>query len=453
MARRLAVLGACICLALVAPPTALAGHGDRPTIGSTLDLMLERGRIDEGRYEAYSELYAHVRSALRRLDGAPKAALDGVLDQLRYLARERRLDGRLVPAFNVLAVNYGWFWEKRNGVPAASRATFNDSEVVYQHYHGVGWQIQPLASYARLNALLTGKEQSVERARRLADDLLELAVTRSGGLANEYYFPWSGGEAGWVSGMATGTAIQALARLWKATGDGRYRDAAREMLENFEREPPAGVRLPEEDEGVHYLIYSQDPDLLVGNAFAQALIGLHDYVEITGDPRGAELLEAGMAQARQHIDRYDTGSWSLYYRRPGTDDGEESNLHYHRLFGTFLGRLCDRTGEGAFCRLEARFERYEKAPIRIGRLRTRTGDERQEVRVWVSKRGSGVLTLSHEGEVIRSHRLSLERGTQVVRWRRPEDGGDYRLTMRATSLTGIDSRRDREFELEPRDRG
>ena len=431
--------------ALVLPAAAVA---DGPTLGETLDGDLERGRITQAEHREYHSVYRRTRSALRRLDGGPKAALGGALENVRALAAERRLDGRLRPTFLILRRNWEWFWQQRNGVPAAgARRMFGDSRVIFQFYSGQGWQLQPLANFGHLNALLTGRRVDVDAARRLADDLLALAVTRGGDLALEYYFSFSGGGPGWVSGMAQATGLQALARLWKATGDNRYLEATRPMLGLMRDAPPNGVRVDDHGGGPHFLLYSQAPRLLVGNGFAQALVGLHDYVRITGE--GHDLLEGGLRRARSTMGRFDTGAWSLYYRRPGTRDGRESNLHYHRLFTTFLGRLCERTADGAFCSLESRFKAYEKRPVRIGRLRTSIRRDSLSVRVWTSKRGSGRLTLFRGDRAVRSRSLALSRGTHVTRWPRPP-AGDYRLVMAAESPTGMDSRTERELEVERR---
>ena len=169
-----ALVAACACLG--APPVASAGG---PTLGETLDTDLERGRITQAEHREYHRVYRRVRSALRRLDGGRKAALDGALDNVRELADERRLDGRLRPVFLILRRNWEWFWRDRGGVPASgARRMFGDSRVIFQFYSGQGWQLQPLASFGHLNALLMGRRVDVEAARALGDDLLALSVTR-----------------------------------------------------------------------------------------------------------------------------------------------------------------------------------------------------------------------------------------------------------------------------------
>ena len=71
--------------------------------------------------------------------------------------------------------------------------------------------------------------------------------------------------------------------------------------------------------------------------FIQAVVGLYDYTQITKDPRGLALFEAGDAEARVDTPQYNTGAWSLY------DQGRESDLSYHELLTQFLTNLCQRT--------------------------------------------------------------------------------------------------------------
>lgn len=439
--RRTALVLAALAALIVAAPA----QGRGPTLGETLDGDLERGLITQAEHREYHAVYRRVRSALRRLSGDEKRALGGALENVRELADERRLDGRLRPVFLILRRNWEWLWEQRKAAPrVGEREMFGESRVIFQFYSGQGWQLQPLASFGHLNALLTGRRVDVEAARRLGDDLLNLAVGRGGDLALEYYFPFAGGGPGWVSGMAQATGLQSLGRLWKATGDQRYLEATRAMVEIMRDAPPNGVRVADHGEGSHFVLYSQAPGLFVGNGFAQALVGLWDYVEITGE--GRDVLDAGLARARDTLRHFDTGAWSRYYVRAGTSRGRESTLHYHRLFTTFLGRLCERTGEEVFCSLEHRFEAYEKRPVRIGRLRSSARGDRLSVRVWTSKRGSGTLSLFDGDRRVRSRSLALSRRTHLVRWERP-DRGDYRLVLEAESPTGLRSSREAAVEV------
>jgi D-glucuronyl C5-epimerase C-terminus len=428
---------------------ALAGHAARAaSVQHTLDSAAARGKLSPELHRQYSRDWSHARSAVRHLHGAARSNLRSVLSNTWSLARRHMLGARLTPVFLTIERNYHWFWRKRHG-PAAygARRTFGHSPVIFEFYPGLGWQIQPLGNFGKLNGLAAAHHTGLSRLRTYADALLPLAVHRKRFLAFEYYFPWTGGRPGWISGMATATGIAALGRVWKRTGDPRYRDAAEAMLGAFFAPPPWGIRLYRGHGRYHYLQYSQAPHMLVGNAFAQALIGLDDFVRITGSSRAKLALKRGLHQADARMRRFDTGAWSLYWRRAGTRHGGESDLHYHQLFEGFLAKLCKRFDSGPFCGLHERFARYETEPVHIGHLRVRRHGRILRIRVWTSKRGTSTLRLLHGRHTIRSGSLWLDRGTHVVTWPAPKRHRHYKLRLEATSLNGLDSARERTFPL------
>ncbi len=163
-------------------------------------------------------------------------------------------------------------------------------------------------------------------------------VYRGGSPTWEYYFAFGSGAPPWTSAMSQGTAVQALGRAAGLLGDASYRDLAASALGLFERPPPDGVRV-DTPAGAHYLLYSFDTELRVLNGFLQAVIGLHDFAQASGDPRAQALFDAGHAEAQVEVPSYDTGAWSLYSL------SRESDLSYHRLVRTFLRRLCERTAD------------------------------------------------------------------------------------------------------------
>ena len=259
--------------------------------------------------------------------------------------------------------------------------TFEGDPVVFQWYPGQGLQIQPLANFGKANALWRACAEAPPRPRRRrrrrphahrpadrrgrADRRTPAAQPprarpppcrprscarcstawsrspreRGGFTAWEYFFAFGGGTPPWISGLAQGTAIQALTRGSQLLADPRYVAVARRALGAFERTPPLGVRAPSTSgTGRHYLIYSFASGLRVLNGFLQSLVGLHDFADATGDRRARRLFRDGDRAARREIPRYDTGAWSLY-----SLGGNESDLGYHRLVRDFLDSLCERT--------------------------------------------------------------------------------------------------------------
>ena len=99
-------------------------------------------------------------------------------------------------------------------MPAAGeRASFGPA--VLQYYPGRGMQLQPLASWGRVNWLARTCLQKrracpVRELRRSVDGLLDLAARRGDFLAWEHYFSWAGGTPPWISGMTQAT------RVWRS---------------------------------------------------------------------------------------------------------------------------------------------------------------------------------------------------------------------------------------------
>jgi D-glucuronyl C5-epimerase C-terminus len=157
-----------------------------------------------------------------------------------------------------------------------------------------------------------------------------------------------------MSGRRAG--VQALSRAYTLTGVTRYRDVATAALAAFETAPPVGVARPATN-GTHYLMYSYAPDLFIFNGFLQALVGLDDYRDATGDWRGTTLFRAGHAHARWLVPYSDTGTWSLY-----SLGGPPSTVEYHTLLRDILANLCKRIGSDFYCTTADRFTQYLSAP-------------------------------------------------------------------------------------------
>src|SRR5262249_45163219 len=163
--------------------------------------------------------------------------------------------------------------------------------------------------------------------------------------------------------------------------DARFKEpellrAAQEALGVFRSSPPAGVRV-RTAVGAHYAEYSYAPTDRILNGFIQALVGLYDYTSISKDPLGLALFQAGDAEARAEVPRYDTGAWSLY------DQFGESSLGYHELLTEFLQHLCERprrgpplaaaggapvAGDGIYCSTAQRFTADLSTPPQIALL-------------------------------------------------------------------------------------
>jgi len=415
-----------------------AAQAAKDPVLTTLSRLESRGGTIGADAQGWRGEYKTAKVAARTLGGAPQANMRGVLANVTSLAKRHLLGSRAYPAFLILQRNVEWFYADRRAAPAnATRTTFEGSELIFQFYSGSGWQLQPLANFGRLNGLLKIRKPAAGRLEKFADDMLATGVQRRGALAFEYYFPWAGGKPGWISGMATATGMQAFANLGKRDGDTRYTNAARSMIGVFKSPPPWGVTV-QGQAGPSFLLYSQSPSVLVGNGFAQALIGLDNYRAATGDPDAAALVDAALPEAKRLLPLYDTGAWSLYDRSP-TKPGIESDLSYHQLFEGFLKILCGKFGE-PFCTEADNFVRYESEPVAISSVATKVQKKSKRIVAGfvLSKRGSIRVTLERDGSAVRAWSGGMLRGRHTLTWTLPPKG-DYELVVKATSLNGIAS--------------
>ena len=405
-----------------------------PTVRAELDRLLAEGQIDQATHDARRTSYNRARKSYKKLTGARKAGLGGALDNLELVAATGQLTPSRLPAlFLTLDRNRQWWTTgtlPRNG----QRIEFSGSELVFQNYTGEGLQIQELANFGKANGLWQAKDDDGLRA--LLDELVPLAADRGGVLTWEYYFRFGGGDPPWTSGMSQGTAVQALARAADRLDEPSYRDVATRALALFETAPPTGVRV-DEAAGPHYLLYSFAPDMRVLNGYLQAIIGLYDFAELTGDGRAQALAQTADAEARLETPRYDTGAWSLYERHADGTPGAESSLSYHLLVRDFLRKLCTRTAAPEYCSAAENFTGYLDVPPVVKPLtrQVRAGTMAR-LRFKLSKISRVTVTVTDDnGQTVFRTTLSAGYGKRFVTWK-PSRAGSFQLSVSATDLAG-----------------
>jgi hypothetical protein len=415
-------------------PTAVAARKTkRRTVAGELRRLRDRGAITAEDYALRRAAYADAKRRTRQLTGTRRAQMGGVLAAIDGIAARRRLTpSRLAPLWLTLERNLQW-WSTGPLLRYGQRIEFEGSELVWQYYPGQGVQLQMLGNFGKLNGLWGSRQNT--RLRAMLDELLPLAAERAGGLAWEYYFSFGGGRPPWVSGMAQGTAVQALARAARRLH--RQADVfpiAQRALAIFTKPTPQGVRVPAEF-GDHYVIYSYAPGLRVLNGFIQSLIGLYDYARLTSDPRATQLFVAGEREARHEVPEFDTGAWSLYSRGSVS---EESDLGYHDLLQGFLAGLCRRTGVAVYCTTAQHFLDYKQQPpvidVRPRRLR---GGRTGRVRFDLSKISSVDLRITRGDTVVEARPFGLVgHGSRSFGWDVPRRRGTYTVQLTARDLAG-----------------
>jgi D-glucuronyl C5-epimerase-like protein len=428
--------GAARARAAAAPRTraTAARRAKRRTVVGELTRLQRSGQIPAEDYASRRAIYEDAKRRARRMTGTRRAEMTAVIGTLEDMAARGQITrSRLIPMWLTLERNLQW-WREGSLLRSGQRIEFEGSELVWQYYPGEGVQLQMLGNFGKLNGLWGARRQD-DALLAMLDELLPLASERAGGVAWEYYFDFGGGKPPWASGLAQGTAVQALARA--ATRLGREADVlpvTQRALALFEAPTPAGVRVPA-DHGNHYALYSFAPDLRVLNGFIQSLVGLYDYARLAGDPRATALYQSGESEARAETPTFDTGAWSLYSRGSIT---RESDLSYHDLVQEFLGNLCRRTDIAVYCDTERNFAAYETQPpvvdVREGRLR---GGRAGRVRFELSKISNVSLRITRGDSLVESRPFGVVGyGKRTFGWNVPRRRGMYTVELVARDLNG-----------------
>jgi len=288
--------------------------------------------------------------------------------------------------------------------------------VVYRYFAGRCFEFHPLANFGALNARVAAGD--IEGSRRLADALVARAVYQSsGGIGWEYTFPFGGGRAPWLSGMAQAVAAQALART-----AGLVPAEATSLMGKARAAYQAipGRLLTSVAAGPWIRLYSFT-SLPVLNAQLQAVISLQSYATTAEDSVAAALALRMQRAAAATLPRFDTGYWS-YYALPH----DPSPLDYHQYVVQLLQRL--KSADPRFAAAAVRFAAYEKqapafqlAPGSLGALT-----------FWLSK-PSTVSVVTGAGP---SRRVTFDGGWHTLSWGVPKRAGAYPVHVTATDSAG-----------------
>ena len=419
-------------------------------VRSTLSAVSRSGRLTADQRYRYRRSLRRAMKLVRRLDETGRARRrDELGSQIVMLAtlagRGALAPKRMGPLFRQLDANRFWF-AKSEPPRRSARISVGGDPLVYAFYPGRGLQLQPLFNWTKVNGYWFARDYAGMRA--LIDRLAPLAVPQRGGwISWEYAFDYPGSRAPWLSGMAQGVAIQALARAWQATHDPEYLALARRALPGLGRPLAQGGLLGRSPGGRWWPLYAEQPSLRVLNGDLQTIISLYDYADITADTRALGWARDGAHAAVALLPKYDTGAWSLY------QGSREANLGYHDLMTLQLRQLALRTGNLEFRRYADRFAQYrEMAPVIAASIGptpviypTVPDSPRAAAtfRARLNKASELSLAVADiRGSIVAERMLGAHRrGAFTVPWDgfahgRPVAPGIYQLWMSATDLAG-----------------
>jgi heparosan-N-sulfate-glucuronate 5-epimerase len=177
------------------------------------------------------------------------------------------------------------------------------------------------------------------------------------GMLHTYHLP-----APWLSAMGQGEGASLLIRIFLASGDDRYAEAASRALRSFDdlvgngglRAPLGGGFFLEE--------YPTNPPSLVLNGGIFALWGCYDAAVGLADERSRRTFDEGVDTLAANLWRWDAGRWSLYDLFPHPTRNIASSA-YHVLHTTQLRAMHLVAPRSEFESTADRFEHYSRSRL------------------------------------------------------------------------------------------
>ena len=357
---------------------------------------------------------AEINRAARLIRHLPGARGSHVAVALNEIASfSGRLSGtRAVALFGQLKANSDYFskhWAPRD------RTDITDADgVLYRYFARRCFEFHPLGAFGKLNQRINAKD--VAGTERLAKALIARGVHQYGGVGWEYYFPFGGGNAPWLSGMAQAVATQAFTRAAALLPDdeaaflhaarGAYRTIPGHLMSNL----PAGP-------WIRLYAFDSTPVL---NAQLQTIYSLRIYAAKTGDAAASWLVGKMQDAAVAMLPYFDTGFWT-YYSLPHT----LSTMHYQDYVVRLLNLLSH--SDKRFADTAARFASYRTQPPAF---RLQPGGLGQ-LRFWLSKPSRVYASAGGQGQT-----AWFGDGWHVLRWSEPTRAGIYPVGLSARDWAG-----------------
>ena len=277
---------------------------------------------------------------LRKARGGAAARLAVATDRVagyRAIVRVEPAEGWLgavrIARTDVLCARHG----------PGSRDLYGDG-LVFRSYGGVGYQFQPLLSFAALNNQVL--QRRCGTARRLASALLARAVRSDDAVYWEYGFSFEGGPVPWRSGFAQAVAAQALARAGVMLRDPGLSAVAAASFRGLRRSLLMGLA------GGFWIREYGFTDQVILNAQLQSIISLGSYAAIAESAAARRLTDELALATQRLLPSFDLGCWARYQL-----GGAAASLHYQTYHVELLRRLAAIRAEPIWRRTYLRWQR------------------------------------------------------------------------------------------------
>jgi hypothetical protein len=186
--------------------------------------------------------------------------------------------------------------------------------------------------------------------------------TRSEGAV---YFPYTMKKGGagvtmyspWYSSLSQGTSLSAYIRLYRASGDKRYRKIADSVYESFKqlkRETDPWIAMVDNDNYLWFEEYPHNPPTHVLNGFITGIFGLYEYWLRTKTDESRALLEASITTVQHYLDEFRVPGEVSWY---ALNHGYRGNEFYHAMHILQLRKLYLITNETYFKKMEKKFNK------------------------------------------------------------------------------------------------
>lgn len=245
---------------------------------------------------------------------------------------------------------------------------FDENGVPLLNYGGkIGKQYNPIAiaqyglgnfNLYKQTGSVTFKEKALTQANWLVENLIKNDKAIPVWMHN---FDWNYVKklkAPWYSGLAQGQGISLLVRVFKLTGDEKYRDTAEKAFISLKTEvADGGVISTDEERNIWIEEYLITPPSHVLNGFIWALFGIYDYFLLFKEKNVKELFDSFVETLIKNLNNYDIGYWSLYDLSNDGLKNIASNF-YHQLHIVQLNIMHYLTGIDIFEKYADKWHEY-----------------------------------------------------------------------------------------------